>query len=284
MTEITGKLFTGERALFASEDLALKDVIFADGESPMKESRNIVLDGCEFRWKYPLWYCKNVKVGRTAWQDTARAGVWYTDGAEFTSCVIRAPKTFRRCRGLILRDVDLFNAAETLWSCEDVVLERVTARGDYFGMNSRGLKIKDFRLDGNYAFDGGRDIEISDAVMLTKDAFWNSENVTVRDSYISGEYFGWNSRNITLINCTVSSLQGMCYIENLVMINCKTPDTTLAFEYSSVDAEIPVEIDSVFNPSSGRISADRIGEITLDEKRIDPSKTLIEEREGKSAE
>ena len=67
------------------------------------------------------------------------------------------------------------------------------------------------------------------------------------------------------------------------MINCKTPDTTLAFEYSSVDAEISGEIGSVFNPSSGRISADRIGETILDEKRIDPSKTLIAQREEKSS-
>ncbi|MBR5679948.1 MAG: DUF3737 family protein, partial [Clostridia bacterium] len=52
-------------------------------------------------------------------------------------------------------------------------------------------------------------------------------------------------------------------------------DTTLAFEYSSVDAEIRGRVDSVFNPSSGVIRADEIGELTRDPARIDPEKTKI---------
>lgn len=87
--------------------------------------------------------------------------------------------------------------------------------------------------------------------MLSKDAFWNSENVTVYDSFISGEYLGWNAKNLTLINCTIESLQGMCYIENLVMKNCRLIHTALAFEYSTVDAQIQGKIDSVLNPSGG---------------------------------
>jgi hypothetical protein len=111
--------------------------------------------------------------------------------------------------------------------------------------------------------------------MLTKDAFWNSENVTVYDSFISGEYLGWNSRNLTLINCTIESLQGMCYIDNLVMKNCKLINTTLAFEYSSVEADITSKIDSVFNPGQGTITAPAIGELILEKDKIDPSKTKI---------
>ena len=65
-------------------------------------------------------------------------------------------------------------------------------------------------------------------------------------------------KNLTLINCTVESLQGMCYIDNLVMKNCKLEDTTLAFEYSNVDAEVTGNIVSVLNPSSGTIKADGV--------------------------
>ena len=43
---------------------------------------------------------------------------------------------------------------------------------------------------------------------------------------------------LPLVNCTIESLQGMCYIENLKMVNCKLINTTLAFEYSTVDAQI----------------------------------------------
>ena len=83
--------------------------------------------------------------------------------------------------------------------------------------------------------------------------------MTVYDSFISGEYLGWNSKNLTLINCTIESLQGMCYIENLVLKNCKLLNTTLAFEYSTVEADITSKVDSVLNPTSGTITAEEMG-------------------------
>ena len=120
-----------------------------------------------------------------------------------------------------------------------------------------------------------KNVEIHNAKMLSKDAFWNSENVAVYDSFISGEYLGWNSKNLTLVNCTIESLQGMCYIDNLVMKNCRLLNTTLAFEYASVDADIQGKIDSVFNPSGGTIRADAIGELILEKDKVDPGKTKI---------
>ena len=67
----------------------------------------------------------------------------------------------------------------------------------------------------------------------------------------------------------------MCYIENLVMKNCKLLNTNLAFEYSTVDAEITSDIVSVLNPTSGIIRAASIGELIMDKEKIDPSKTEI---------
>ena len=55
----------------------------------------------------------------------------------------------------------------------------------------------------------------------------------------------------------------MCYIENLKMVNCKLINTTLAFEYSTVDAQIVNTVDSVLNPSGGIIRADKIGKLIL---------------------
>ena len=154
----------------------------------------------------------------------------------------------------------------------------MTAKGDYFAMNARDMEISDFTLTGNYGFDGAKNVVIRGAKMLTKDAFWNSENVTVYDSLLSGEYLGWNAKNLTLINCTVESLQGLCYVENLVMKNCKLIDTTLAFEYSSVHAEIVGRVDSVKNPSSGYICADEFGEIIVEKDKADPAATRIVRR------
>lgn len=278
---IDREILIGERALFASKHLEIQDCIFQDGESPLKESSDISLRGCMFKWKYPLWYGKNIRVTDSTWFEMARAGVWYTNEITVTDCAIEAPKNFRRCDGLTLRNVSFCNAAETLWSCRNVSLERVTAKGDYFAMNCENMKVDDLTLYGNYSFDGVKNVEIRNSRLLTKDAFWNSENVTVYDSFISGEYLGWNAKNLTLINCTIESLQGMCYIDNLVMKNCKLINTTLAFEYSSVDAEIVGKIDSVLNPSRGSIHADSIDELILQPDRVDPSQTVIVCRNGK---
>ena len=279
--EILGGRLTGERALFHAKDLTIKDTIFDDGESPLKESQNIELIGCMFKWKYPLWYCKHIVAKDCKWFDMARAGVWYTDDLYVENAMIEAPKNFRRCKDIVLKNVDFFHAEETLWNCNHVKLMNVTAKGDYFAMNSNDMYISDFKLDGNYSFDGCRNVEIHNATLLSKDAFWNSENITVYDSFISGEYLGWNAKNLTLINCTIESLQGMCYIDNLVMKNCKLLNTTLAFEYSTVEAEIASGIDSVMNPTSGTIKAEYIKELIMEKDKVDITKTNIICTQGK---
>ena len=276
MTEIKQQLYTGERALFGSRDLKITDCVFDRGESPLKESRNIELTGSLFRWKYPLWYCNHVKADSCTWFEMARAGVWYTSDIAVSNAVIQAPKNFRRSSGISLTDVAFTDAKETLWTCNDVKLTNVSvANGDYFAMNCSDMEVDGLTLDGNYSFDGVKRAVIRNSRLLTKDAFWNSEDITVYDSFISGEYLGWNSKNLTLVNCTIESLQGMCYIDNLVMKNCKLINTTLAFEYSNVDAEISSKIDSVFNPGSGTIRAAEIGELIIEKDKIDPAKTKI---------
>ena len=275
MQEIKEQRLTGERALFRSKDLSIEYSIFADGESPLKESRDISLKNTSFQWKYPLWYCRNIAVQDCDFAEMARAGIWYTDNITVADTLYEAPKGFRRVKGLTLRNVDLPHAEETLWHCSDVTLENVVAKGDYFAMNCDHMKLDQFRLVGNYCFDGCHDVEVHHAKMLSKDAFWNCENIMVYDSYICGEYLGWNSRNVTFVNCVIESLQGMCYMDNVVMKNCRLLNTTLAFEYSTADVETSGRIDSVKNPSAGVIRAGEIGELILNEKEIDPAKTTI---------
>lgn len=274
-TKINQKYFEGERPLFGENNLSIKDTIFGNGESPLKECSDIELDGTMFQWKYPLWYSNNVTAKDCTWFEMARAGVWYTNDLTVENALIEAPKNFRRCHNITINNVSIPNAAETLWHCDGVNMNNVMAKGDYFAMNSQNMKIDNFQLAGNYSFDGAKNVEIHNAKMISKDAFWNSENVTVYDSVISGEYLGWNAKNLTLINCTIESLQGMCYIDNLVMKNCKLINTTLAFEYSKVDVEINSYVESILNPSAGVIRADSIGELIMEKERINPADTDI---------
>ena len=273
--QIRQEFLTGERALFASQDMDIYDSIFDQGESPLKESRDIRLYNSMFKWKYPLWYCRNIQAEDCTWFDMARAGVWYTDNIEVDRALIEAPKNFRRCDGVKLKHVNFVNAEETLWNCKNIEMTDVQARGDYFAMNCENIEIQNFELVGNYSFDGVKHMTMKNAKLLSKDAFWNTDQVTVYDSFISGEYLGWNAKNLTLINCTVESLQGMCYIDNLVMKNSKLINTTPAFEYSTVEADICSHIDSVINPTSGTITADSIGELILEKDRIKPELTRI---------
>lgn len=285
MKEINQQFLTGERALFQEKDSHISYCTFADGESPLKESSDLEIENTLFRWKYPLWYSRNVIMKDCTLFDMARAGIWYTENISVRDTIIEAPKNFRRSKGIMLKNVSLPNAEETLWNCENIEMDTVTAKGDYFAMNCRNVKAVNFSLVGNYSFDGASNVEIRNSRMLSKDAFWNADNITVYDSFISGEYLGWNSKNITLINCTIESLQGMCYIDNLVMKNCRLINTNLAFEYSQADVEIVGSVDSVLNPKGGIIRADRIGELIMDGRKVKLDQTKIEAEEiGKTSD
>lgn len=223
-----------------------------------------------------MWYSRDIRLEDCVLFEMGRAGIWYTENISMKDCMVEAPKSFRRSIGINLERVNMPNAAETLWSCDNVRMDQVSAKGDYFSMNSSNLSIDGLELVGNYSFDGVKHAEIHHAKLLSKDAFWNSEDVTVYDSFISGEYLGWNAKNLTFVNCTVESNQGMCYIDNLVMRNCRLLNTTLAFEYSTVDVEVVNTIDSVMNPISGKIRAGKIEELIMDGAKVDVAKTAIQ--------
>ncbi|MBP3855360.1 MAG: DUF3737 family protein [Ruminiclostridium sp.] len=273
MKELITGTFTGERALFMAQDKHIKNSVFEDGESPLKHSRNIEIEGSQFKWKYPLWYSENVSVKNCTFFEMGRAGIWYSNNISVSGCEYIAPKGFRRCDGVTVTDVNFPNAAETLWQCRRVKMKNVTAKGDYLAMNCEDMEIDGLELDGNYSFDGAENIRISNSRLISKDAFWNSENITAENCFISGEYLGWNSKNLTLINCTVESLQGLCFCENLTLINCRLVNTTLAFEYSTVNADIIGTVDSVKNPLGGIIKCGGIDELIMEEDKVDVSRT-----------
>ena len=266
LQQIIGGNYTGERALFMLKDAFIEKARFFGGESPLKESKNLDIKDCTFEWKYPLWYASNIIVTNSTLKETARSGIWYTDNITMNNCNIEAPKTFRRASNITLNGCAMENASETFWSCKDIKLNNVNAKGDYFMMNSENIEIDHLELDGNYFLDGGKNAVIKDSVLNSKDAFWNTENVTVINSKIIGEYLGWNSKNLTFINCEISSLQALCYIKGLKLVNCKLLDSSLAFEYcEDIDADIIDEVESIKNPTSGLIRVKGVKELIINE-------------------
>lgn len=267
MNRIKNQFFEGERPLFASSNLHLENVKFYPGESAIKESTNIKVAGCEFMGKYPFWHNSNVEIENSLFTIYSRAAIWYSKNIRMINSVIESPKIFREVDGLYLEKVKITNASECAWSCQNIEWSDVDVKGgDYIFMNGKNISINRFKLQGNYSFQDAKNVVIRNAYLDSKDAFWNSENVTVYDSVIAGEYLGWHSKNLRLVGCTINGTQPLCYNSNLVLESCTMlNDTDLAFEYSTLSANIVGHIPSIKNPLGGEIRANSIGDVIIDE-------------------
>ena len=281
MKKIIDAEFGGERPLFGSHELLLENVTIHAGESALKECSNIEAVNCRFEGKYPFWHVDGFKINDCLFTEGGRAALWYSQNLVMKNTRVDAPKMFREMNGIKLDNVVLTDAQETLWHCCNIELKDVTVdNADYLFMHSSDIRISHYRQNGNYSFQYCRNVEIRNAVINSKDAFWNSENVTVFDSEINGEYLGWHSRNLKLVNCRISGTQPLCYAKNLIMENCTmADDCDLAFEYSSVVADICGNVRSIKNPTTGRITADSIDETIIDENIKQPADCCISIRE-----
>lgn len=286
MQVIKDKEFEGERPLFASHDLRLENVTIHAGESAIKECSNIEAVECVFEGKYPFWHVNGFRIENCLFREGARAALWYSRHLVMKDTVVEAPKMFREMECLTLENVKLPNAEETLWQCAGIRLKNVEVKnGDYLFMHSRDIEIEDYYQEGNYSFQYCSNVVIRNATLHTKDAFWGTENVTVYDSEITGEYLGWHSKGLRLVNCRIAGTQPLCYAHDLVLENCTfDADADLAFEYSTVHADIKGGITSVKNPRSGQITADSIGEIILDGNIKSPADCVIKSRNANGSE
>lgn len=284
MKKIDNTFFEGERPLYGVQDVQLENIKFYPGESALKETANIEARRCEFMGKYPFWHTDNALIEDCLFTVYSRAAIWYSKNIRMKNTRVEAPKMFRELDGVILENVKLTSAEETLWNCRDIKIRNVEAvKGDYILMNGRDIDVNGFKLQGNYSFQDARNVMVRNAHMDSKDAFWHTENVTVYDSVLNGEYLGWYSKNLRLVNCVISGTQPLCYVENLVMENC-TMDASadLAFEYTTLEAEINSPVASIKNPLGGSIRAKNIDELILDEncRNLGACKIIIEEEEA----
>ena len=267
MQVIENMEFGGERPLFGSNDLLLKNVTVHAGESALKCCSNIEAVDCRFEGKYPFWHVDGFVVRNCLFTEGARAALWYSRDLVMTGTRVDAPKMFREMERLSLSDVSIPDAAETLWHCKDITLRDVeVANADYLFMHCSDIDIDRYRQQGNYSFQYCRNVTIRNAVIDSKDAFWNTDNVTVIDSTLTGEYLGWHSRSLKLVRCRISGTQPLCYAEDLILEDCVfDTDCDLAFEDSTLHAHIISPVTSIKNPRSGRIEAPSVGEMILDE-------------------
>ena len=130
--------------------------------------------------------------------------------------------------------------------------------------------------DSKYVFQYVKDAVIRNAKITTKDSFWETENVTVYDSELNGEFLGWHSKNLKLVNCHITGEQPLCYCQDLVLENCTFgADCDRMFEETTRVADIRGAVTNIKNPTSGRIVADAIGSVTIDEHVLQPNNCEI---------
>lgn len=262
-TTIAKRQFDEERALYHLQDADVTECVFAgpaDGESALKESRDVRLKNCRFSLRYPLWHVKNFTMENSSMDELSRAAIWYASDGVIRNSSLGGIKAVRECEDIRLENCRIVSQ-EFGWKSKEITLTDSEIESEYLFFDSRDVKLKQVKMKGKYSFQYMKNLEITDCVLDTKDAFWHSENVTVRNSVVKGEYLAWFSDGLTLIDCKIIGTQPLCYCKNLKLINCTMEDTDLSFEYSDVVADIKGHVLSVKNPKSGTITVDSVGEI-----------------------
>ena len=267
MTIIENKTFDEERALYGSDGVKAVGCRFdgpADGESAFKESRNIETEGCYFNLRYPFWHTHNLRITDCEMTSLCRAALWYSDNITVSSTKLHGIKALRECENIKITDSSIVSP-EFGWFSKGINMEKTDATGEYFMLRAENLTFTDVTLHGKYSFQYIKNCTFENCNFDTKDAFWHAENVVVRNSVVKGEYLAWYAKDITFIDCRISGTQPLCYCENLKMINCTLEEADLAFEKSTVEADITTPVISIKNPKSGCINVPSCGELIITE-------------------
>ena len=279
---ITGKQFDEERALYHLQHTDVENCIFAgplDGESALKESRDIGLQKCQFFLRYPLWHVKGFTMADSEMDEKTRAAIWYAENGVITNSTLNGIKAVRECTHIKLAHCQI-DSPEFGWKSQDITLSDTEITSEYLFLDSQDIKLSNVKMKGKYSFQYVENLEIVNCNLDTKDAFWHSKNVIVKNSVVKGEYLGWFSDGLTLINCKIIGTQPMCYCKNLKLVECTMEDTDLSFEYSDVEAEIKGHVISVKNPKSGIITVDSVGEVVWDDPVMEcTGKVIVREKE-----
>ena len=269
METIDDQTFGQERALYGSDGILLRHCTFdgpEDGESALKECRNIEAEDCFFNLRYPFWHDNNLKISASEMTELCRAALWYSVGIEIVDTKLYGIKALRECNQIKMNGCDIISP-EFGWSVHNMEMENCMAQSEYFMMRSDSLAFKGVQLTGKYSFQYIQNSVFEDCVFDTKDAFWHAKSVVVRNSVVKGEYLAWYCENVTFENCKIIGTQPFCYCKGLKLIDCEMEDTDLCFEKSEVEASITTPVISIKNPLSGRISVPSVGEVIRDDNQ-----------------
>ena len=266
-----------ERAFYGLKDAVVRNCQIdgpTDGESAFKECRDIKVEDTYLNLRYPFWHDENVTIENCEMTEGCRAALWYDKGVKIDGCKMYGIKALRECEDIELKNTDIISP-EFAWRSRNIKIENTKLEGEYPFFECKNMEIDGLTMKGKYSFQYIENVSFKNCVFDTKDAFWHAKNITVEDSVVKGEYLAWYAENIRLVRCKISGTQPFCYVKNLVLEDCEMEGCDLSFERSTVEANVIGHIDSVKNPISGRITADSIGEIIIEEDIVDPNMCKI---------
>lgn len=267
MQTIENQSFDQERALYGSDGLLIRKCAFtgpADGESAIKECRNIEVEDTLFNLRYPCWHVHNLIIRDSEMTDMCRAALWYSSNIEIENVRMHGIKALRECRNVKIAGSDIVSP-EFGWSSRDVEMKDTHAESEYFMMRAENIRFSNVDFKGKYSFQYIDNAVFENCRFDTKDAFWHARNVLVRNCVVKGEYLAWYCENVTFENCTIIGTQPLCYCRGLKLVDCIMEECDLAFEKSEVVADIKSPVISIKNPRSGRIAVPAVDQIIRDD-------------------
>ena len=133
------RTFEEERALYGSDGIEVINCRFdgpADGESAMKESKNITVRKSFFNLRYPFWHDENVYIEDCDMTELCRAALWYSGGIEIDNTRMHGIKGLRECHDVVIKNSDIVSP-EFGWSVTGINMTDSSAESDiYLILNS----------------------------------------------------------------------------------------------------------------------------------------------------
>ena len=122
MDIIENKKFDLERSLYNLKDTKVMNCTFEginDGESVLKEAKNIEVVNCSFSLRYPLWHNDYFKVIDCNFDELSRAPLWYSNNGEIHRARINVIKALRECNVIKIKNCYI-DSNEFGWKCKDI--------------------------------------------------------------------------------------------------------------------------------------------------------------------
>ena len=168
-TVITGKQLDEERALYHLQHGDVVGCVFAgpaDGESAMKEARDIRVRDTRFSLRYPLWHVRGFEMDRSGMDEKTRAAIWYATDGKIRSCLMDGVKAVRECRNIELADCRI-HSAEFGWKSDGITLKDTEIESEYLFLDAKKIKLERVKMKGKYSFQYVDGLEITDSELDT---------------------------------------------------------------------------------------------------------------------